>query len=74
MRSLINTRIIFLLVVGAVGSVAAGKSVSVLLQEALYAEEINGDLDVAIKIYEQVVSRAAEAQQAAGQAAYRIGM
>ncbi len=52
----------------------AGGSASVLLQEGLYAEEIEGDLDGAIKIYEQVLVEAKDTEQAAAQATYRIGM
>jgi len=53
---------------------SAGASASVLLQEGLYAEEIEGDLDGAIKIYEQVLAEAKDIEQAAAQATYRIGM
>jgi len=53
---------------------SAGGSVSVLLQEGLYAEEIEGDLDGAIKIYEQVLAKAKDVEQAAAQATYRIGI
>ena len=53
---------------------SAGGAASVLLQEGLYAEEIEGDLDGAIKIYEQVLAKAKDIEQAAAQATYRIGM
>lgn len=53
---------------------SAGGSASVLLQEGLYAEEIEGDLDGAIKIYEQVLAEAKDIEQAAAQATYRIGI
>ena len=53
---------------------SAGGSASVLLQEGLYAEEIEGDLDGAIKIYEQVLAEAKDIEQAAAQATYRIGL
>ncbi len=74
MEKLKNITIIFLMAVGLLSSVAPAKTTSVLLQEGLYAEEITGDLDAAIKIYEQVIAGAKEAQQEAGQATYRIGM
>ncbi|MDH4240442.1 MAG: HEAT repeat domain-containing protein [Phycisphaerae bacterium] len=74
MEKLKSITIIFLLAVGLFTPVAPAKTTSVLLQEGLYAEEIEGDLDSAIKIYEQVIGRAKEAQQAAAQATYRIGM
>jgi len=74
MERLKSTTIIFLLTVGLLTSAAPAKSASVLLQEGLYAEEIEGDLDAAIKIYEQVIAGAKEAQRVAAQATYRIGM
>ena len=74
MERLRRTAIGLLLVFVGVRAPAATKPASVLLQEALYAEEIEGDLDAAIKIYEQVVREGEEAQRAAAQAAYRIGM
>ena len=74
MEKLKNITVIFLLAVGLLTSVAPAKTTSVLLQEGLYAEEIQGDLDAAIKIYEQVISESKEIQRAAAQATYRIGM
>ncbi|NIP27917.1 MAG: tetratricopeptide repeat protein [Phycisphaerae bacterium] len=74
MEKLKNITIIFLLAVGLLCSVAPAKTTSVLLQEGLYAEEITGDLDAAIKIYEEVISKSKETQRAAAQATYRIGM
>ena len=79
-----NITIIFLLAVGLLNSIAppicfanrssGTKSASVLLQEGLYAEQVDGDLDAAIRIYEQVIAEAKETQRAAAQATYRIGM
>ena len=66
--------IIFLLVVGSLGSAASAKSVSVLLQEGLYAEEIEGDLDAAIKIYEQITEDKSAQRAHVAQAMYRLGM
>ncbi|MHC4693870.1 MAG: tetratricopeptide repeat protein [Planctomycetota bacterium] len=74
MEKLKNITIIFSLAVALLSSVAPAKTTSVLLQEGLYAEEITGDLDAAIKIYEQVISKSKETQRAAAQATYRIGM
>ena len=69
-----NITIILLLAVVLPASGAAVKSPSVLLQEGLYAEQIEGDLDAAIKIYRQVIAEAKETERAAAQATYRIGM
>ena len=74
MERLKNITIIFLLAIGLLVPAALAKPPSVLLQEGLYAEEIEGDLDAAIKIYEQVIAEAKEAQQVAAHATYRIGM
>ncbi len=74
MEKLKSITIIFLLSVGLLSSAAPAKTVSVLLQEGLYAEEIEGNLDAAIKIYEQVISESKETQRTAAQATYRIGM
>ena len=53
---------------------ASTKPASVLLQEGIYAEEVEGNLDEAIKIYEQVISTSQQMEQSAAQAAYRIGL
>jgi len=74
MEKLKSITIIFLLAVGLLASAASAKPASVLLQEGLYAEEIEGDLDAAIKIYEQVITQAKDTQRVAAHATYRIGM
>jgi len=84
MERLKSITIIFLLAMGLLNSIAppicfanrssGTKPASVLLQEGLYAEQIDGDLDAAIRIYEQVIAAAKETQRAAAQATYRIGM
>jgi len=63
-----------LLAVALFASPAEAKPASVLLQEGLYAEEIEGDLEAAIKIYKQVIAEVKAAQQTAAQATYRLGM
>ena len=50
------------------------KSPSLLLQEGLYAEETEGDLDKAIQIYEQVVEEASGIQRLSAKATYQLGM
>ena len=45
-----------------------------LLQKAIYAEETVGNLDEAIKLYEQVVADGKAARSAAAQAQYRLGL
>ncbi len=56
MQRLKNITIIFLLAVGMLNSVVLAKPASVLLQEGLYAEQIDGDLDAAIRIYGQIIA------------------
>ena len=71
---------IFLLVVGLLAGMpptcigAQAKSVSVLLQEGLYAEEVEGNLDAAIKIYEQIITDKSAQRSNVAQALYRQGM
>lgn len=47
---------------------------SELLEKAIYAEETAGDLDGAIKLYEQVIAEARAAQSEAAKAQYRLGL
>jgi len=65
---------ISLLLMLAAATPAATELASVLLQEGLYAEEIEGDLDAAIKIYEKIIAQAEQTQQTAALAMYRIGI
>ncbi|MBC8217969.1 MAG: tetratricopeptide repeat protein, partial [Planctomycetes bacterium] len=74
MATLRSTTISLLLVMVAITTPALSEPASVLLQEGLYAEEIEGDLDAAIKIYEKIIAQAEQTQQTAVLAMYRIGM
>jgi len=74
MKTLTTTIISLLPVVIAFMTPALAEPVRALLQEGLYAEEIEGDLDAAINIYQKVITDAAELEQAAAQAMYRIGV
>ena len=75
--------IIFLLAIGVLalvglqfclaGQSSGTKPASVLMQEALYAEEIDGDLDAAIKIYEQIIKDKSAQKVHIAQAMYRQG-
>ena len=55
-------------------STTSAKSPSLLLQEGLYAEETEGNLDKAIGIYQQVIDEAGEIQRLAAKATYQLGM
>lgn len=74
MKTLTTITISLLLLAIIAATPAATEPASVLLQEGLYAEEIKGDLDAAIKIYEKIVAQAEKAEPAAAQATFRIGM
>jgi len=69
-----NITIIILLAVGLFSPVVLAKSASTLLQEGLYAEQIDGDLDAAIKIYEQIIADSSAQRSHIAQAMYRQGM
>ncbi|MHC4323764.1 MAG: sugar-binding protein [Planctomycetota bacterium] len=69
-----SIKIILFLAVVLVTSAALAKSASVLLQEGLYAEEVDGDLDAAIKIYAQVIKDDSAQRSHVAQAMYRQGM
>ncbi|MGA2172887.1 MAG: sugar-binding protein [Sedimentisphaerales bacterium] len=56
------------------GSIAAAASTGELLQQGLYAEEVDGNLDAAIKTYEQVIRNGSAPRNHVAQALYRQGM
>ncbi len=62
--------------IGSVLALAAraADSPSVLLQKGIYAEETEGNVDAAIKIYEQIGAEAATNRAVAAQALYRLAM
>jgi len=74
METLKRITFIFLLAVGLLGTVALAKSSGVLLQEGLYAEEVDGNLDAAIKVYQQIITDPAANRSHVAQALYRQGM
>ena len=74
MERLKDITIILLLAVVLPASAASAKEAGVLLQEGLYAEEVDGDLDAAIKIYEQIIQDRSAQRSHVAQALYRQGM
>lgn len=66
--------IMLFLVVALIAPAALAKSASVLLQEGLYAEEVDGDLDAAIRIYAQIIKDGSAQRSHVAQALYRQGM
>jgi hypothetical protein len=53
---------------------AAAASPSELLEQGIYSEETKGDVDAALKLYQQVVTEAKAGQAVAAQAQYRMGV
>ena len=67
---------LFLLAVTSVlgtAQLAAAASPSELLEQGIYSEESKGDVDAALKLYQQVVTEAKAGQAVAAQAQYRLG-
>ena len=56
------------------GMVLRAQTTSELLQKGIYMQETVGDLDGAIKIYQQVAQMAKESRANAAQALYRLGI
>lgn len=65
---------VFLLAAVALTLAALAKQATVTLQEGLYAEEVDGNLDAAIKIYEQIINDSSAQRPQVAQAMYRQGM
>jgi hypothetical protein len=74
MKKLKTVTIMFLFVFGLFNAVAAAKPASVMLREGLYAEEVEGNIDAAIKIYEQIINDKSTSRENVAQALYRQGM
>jgi tetratricopeptide (TPR) repeat protein len=74
MKTLRIVTIMFLFAFGLFNAVAAAKPASVMLREGLYAEEVEGDIDAAIKIYEQIINDNSASRENVAQALYRQGM
>src|SRR5664279_580009 len=53
---------------------ASAASPSELLEQGIYSEETKGDVDAALKLYQQVVTEAKAGQAVAAQAQYRLGV
>jgi hypothetical protein len=69
---------VWLLLAAAMVMVLAGPAAAAtpgeLLQKAIYTEETVGDLDAAMKLYEQVISEGKSANEAAAQAQFRLAL
>jgi hypothetical protein len=63
-----------IVVLALTSPLAKGATAGELLEKAIYAEETTGNLDEAIKLYEQVIAEAKTAKSAAAKAQYRLGL
>ena len=62
------------LLLGLLASTVHAKSAAELLREGLYAEEVEGNLDTAIGIYQQIILDTTAPKNLVAQALYRQGM
>jgi tetratricopeptide (TPR) repeat protein len=69
-----KTIIAILLAVGLFSCAAFARQAGELLQEGLYAEETEGNIDAAIKVYEQIIKDQSAQRPHVAQAMYRLGM
>jgi hypothetical protein len=74
MESSKSTIIVLLLIFVLLTPVVQAKSPSLLLQEGLYAEKTEGDIEKAINLYEQVLEEAGQIERLAAKATYQLGM
>lgn len=74
MKKFITVTIVCLLALGWFALTTQAKSPNQLLQDGLYAEETEGDLEKAIGIYEKVIKETDVHQQTAASATYHLGM
>ena len=51
-----------------------GETISTQIREGVYKEEVEGDLEGAMKIYEGIITAHADNQRYAAQATYRLGL
>ena len=51
-----------------------GSTISTQIREGVYKEEVEGDLDAAMKIYEGIITAHGDNQRYAAQAMYRLGL
>jgi len=74
MERLKSIAVIFLLAAGVISPAVRAESVSSMLQQGLYAEETEGDLDKAMEIYQKIITRTDVYERVAAQARYQLGI
>ncbi|MGA2916846.1 MAG: DUF3108 domain-containing protein [Sedimentisphaerales bacterium] len=70
----LNVILFFLPVFGSIAIAAEVKSPAVLLQEGIYAEETEGNLDKAMAIYNQIRKDYNDVERIAARATYQLGL
>ncbi len=73
MRGITKLLIVVSLLAAVVVPAAQAKTAAELLREGLYVEEVEGDLDKAVEIYQQIVLDSSAPKHLAAQALYRQG-
>src|ERR1035438_4046922 len=68
--------LLLLAITGVLGTaqLATAASPSELLEQGIYSEETKGDVDAALKLYQQVVTEAKAGLAVTAQAQYRVGV
>jgi len=74
MRRVTSTLIMAVLLAAVLAPAVHAKTPAELLREGLYAEEVEGNLDAAIGIYQQIILDSTAPRNLAAQALYRQGM
>jgi len=74
MERLKSIAVIFLLASGLISPAVRAESVSSMLQQGLYAEETEGDLDKAMEIYQKIITRTDVYERVAAKARYQLGI
>ncbi len=70
----LNAILFFLLVFGSIAIAADVKPPAVLLQEGLYAEETEGNLDKAMEIYNEIRQKYNDVERITAKATYQLGL
>jgi len=66
--------LLFLMTLFPFAPAGFGAQLSDLLEKGIYSEETKGDVDAAMKLYEQIVAEGKTGQAVAAQAQYRLGV
>jgi tetratricopeptide (TPR) repeat protein len=59
---------------GVLRAAESGRNPAIVMQEAIYQEETEGNLDKAIELYGQVLDQAADVERLAARATYQLGL